>query len=494
MATNIYNFNGTLLTTVADGTIDTTHSTLKFPGKGYQNYGEPVLEDVLWTMTNFAGANTPALPLTGQAWFNTNTNVLNIYNGTTWQAAGGVLVSATKPSSGSNVGAFWYDSVNLQLYVWDGTTWDLVGPLGSAINGDPVTNGTIPTFSQIDSSKISDGYATHQVWRLTIGGVLFAIISKDPAFTPNPGISGFTQILPGINFNTNIPGVGLNGDSTTFKSTQTNLPISDNTYNLGSSSNRFSSIYGLNGSFGTSMTVGNLLSGGYTFHVTGSSYFNGPVSFSGGSLSSAPITLSKGSLLSTPVLGALEFDGNYLYITINENNAVTRATVLAGTAAGNVQAIPNTLALRDQYASIYGNLFVGTATSALYADVAERYATDTTVYPGDVVVIGGEKEITTTTLSYDPTVFGVISTNPAVRMNESAGTDETHPFVALVGRVPCKVIGKVMKGQRLVTSSQAGVAMAAMETDKPYTAFARSLVNKETEGIELIEVVLLGKA
>ena len=168
MATNIYNFNGTLLTTIADGTIDTTHSTLKFPGKGYQNYGEPVLEDILWATTNFAGSNVPALPLTGQTWFNTSTNVLSIFNGTIWQSVGGVIVSPTPPPSGGNIGAFWYDSINLQLYIWDGIKWDLLGPLGSAVNGDPVTNTTIPAFSQVDSSKITDGYVTHQVCRITV--------------------------------------------------------------------------------------------------------------------------------------------------------------------------------------------------------------------------------------------------------------------------------------------------------------------------------------
>ena len=112
MATNIYQFNGELLTVIADGTIDTTHSTLQLPGKGYQNYGEPVLQDILWAATNFAGPAQPNLPLVGQTWYNTNTNVLNVYTGTTWQAAGGVLTSPTQPAQGTNVGGFWYDSVN----------------------------------------------------------------------------------------------------------------------------------------------------------------------------------------------------------------------------------------------------------------------------------------------------------------------------------------------------------------------------------------------
>lgn len=493
MATNIYQFNGELLTVIADGTIDTTHSTLQMPGKGYQNYGEPVIQDILWAATNFAGPAQPNLPLAGQTWYNTNTNVLNVYTGTAWQAAGGVLVSPTEPAQGTNIGAFWYDSINLQLYIWDGIKWDLVGPLGSAINQDPISNTLIPSFSEVDAARISDGSNLHQVWRFTIGGTLFAIVSKDPTFVPNPTISGFPQLAPGINFNNNVPGVTITGDATLFKSTKNNLPIADNTYNMGSSSNRFASMFALNGTFSTGLAVGGATLGTYALNVNGTSNLNGEVTFAPGTTNNPPIQLQAGNLTVSPTLGALEFDGYNLWITMNQNNAVNRFAILAG-QVGNVAAVPNTLVLRDASANIYANTMYGVATSALYADLAERYETDVLVMPGDVVIIGGAKEITTTTLSYDPNVFGVISTNPAIRMNEGAGNDETHPFVAMAGRVPCKVVGPVNKGQRLVTSHIAGIAMAEQYSGRPNAAFARSLVNKKTEGIEAIEVVLLGRA
>ena len=491
MATNIYQFNGELLTVIADGTIDTTHSTLQLPGKGYQNYGEPVLQDILWAATNFAGPAQPNLPLTGQTWYNTNTNVLYIYTGTVWQAAGGVLVSPTEPPQGSNVGAFWYDSVNLQLYIWDGIRWDLLGPLGSAINQDPIKNTIIPSFSEVDAARISDGSGLHQVWRITIGGLCFAIISKDPTFTPNPTMSGFPVLSPGINFNDNIPGVTITGDSTLFKSTQNNLPIADNTYNMGSSSNRFANMFALNGTFSTALAVGGATLGAFALNVTGTTNLNGEVIFSPRTISNPPVQLQAGNLTVSPTLGALEFDGYNLWITLNQNNTVERVAILAG-VVGNVAAIPNTLVLRDNSANIYANYLYGTATSALYADVAERYETDTPVSPGDVVIVGGNNEITTTTVSCDSRVLGVISSNPAVRMNEGAGKDNTHPFVALVGRIPCKVTGPVTKGQRLVTSNIAGVAQG--ESELIQYGFARSLVNKVTDGIELIEVVLTGRS
>jgi hypothetical protein len=493
MSTNIYLFNGTLLTTIADGTIDTTHSTLQLPGKGYQNYGEPVLQDIVWAATNFAGGSAPSLPIAGQTWYNTSTNLLYVYTGTVWQVCGGVFVSPTMPVTGSNVGAFWYDSVNLQLYIWDGARWDLLGPLGSAINQDPLTNTIIPSFSQIDSSRLSDGANLHQVWRMTIGGILFAIISKDPAFSPNPGMTGFPTLYPGINFNDTITGVGIWGDSTLFKSTKNNLPITDNTYNMGAATYRFANSYTVNQFVGTGLAINTSSFGSYALNVNGPTNISGQLTLGPGNTSNPPFLLTAGSLASAITSGALEFDGYNLWITLTQNDTLQRVAILAG-AAGNVQAIPNTLALRDGSANLYADLFIGTATSAYYSDLAERYETDTPVVPGDVVILGGHKEITTSTVQSDPNVFGVISTQPALMMNADAGTDATHPYVALIGRVPCKVTGNVTKGQRLMTSTTAGVAMGEPLSTRRSFAFARSLVDKKTIGIETIEVVLLGRA
>lgn len=137
-------------------------------------------------------------------------------------------------------------------------------------------------------------------------------------------------------------------------------------------------------------------------------------------------------------------------------------------------------------------IYYGVASRANYADLAERYHADKLLDVGTVVKLGGENEITATTTSYDTDVFGVISRLPAYAMNDMAGTDETHPFVALTGRIPVKVMGRVKKGQRLVTSDFEGVAMA-METLDPSKIFAvlgRALEDKDTDGVELIEVVV----
>jgi len=108
------------------------------------------------------------------------------------------------------------------------------------------------------------------------------------------------------------------------------------------------------------------------------------------------------------------------------------------------------------------NLLKVTASAALYADIAERYAADDIYEPGTVLVIGGSKEVTTTSIYADTRVAGIVSKNPAYMMNSAAGTDETHPYIALKGRVPCKVVGSILKGDLLVTSTRPGHAEKAI--------------------------------
>jgi hypothetical protein len=139
--------------------------------------------------------------------------------------------------------------------------------------------------------------------------------------------------------------------------------------------------------------------------------------------------------------------------------------------------------------------FRGTATSAEYADLAERYAADDEYEPGTVVILGGANEITSSKDEASIEVFGIVSTAPGFEMNSGAGTDATHPFIALAGRVPCKVVGKVIKGQRLVTSSVAGHARAAYasELGDYRRIIGRALASKETEDLGLVEVVVGAK-
>ena len=111
-----------------------------------------------------------------------------------------------------------------------------------------------------------------------------------------------------------------------------------------------------------------------------------------------------------------------------------------------------------KYANVYATTFHGTATEAYYADLAENYLGDTNYEPGTVLVFGGDVEVTECTAKGQTSVAGVVTTNPAHLMNSALEGDNVVGL-ALQGRVPCKVIGKVAKGDMLVTSAVPGYAI-----------------------------------
>ena len=140
--------------------------------------------------------------------------------------------------------------------------------------------------------------------------------------------------------------------------------------------------------------------------------------------------------------------------------------------------------------SSYFNQVFATATTALYADVAERFAADEILEAGTVVELGGTAEITRSREELSENVFGVISTRAAYLMNGGAGENDTHPPVAMTGRVPVRVTGIVRKGDRLV-SAGAGIARAAQPGEATaFNVIGRSLVDKTTPESGTIEAIV----
>jgi hypothetical protein len=133
------------------------------------------------------------------------------------------------------------------------------------------------------------------------------------------------------------------------------------------------------------------------------------------------------------------------------------------------------------------NTIFAKSTSAQYADLAEKYTSDNEYNPGTVLIFGGLQEVTISTNSHDPTVAGVVTTNPAYLMNN----DIIGVAVALTGRVPCQVKGPVNKGDRLVSSSTHGTAQRlSMSEYTPGCIIGKSLETIETNEIKLIEVAI----
>jgi hypothetical protein len=137
------------------------------------------------------------------------------------------------------------------------------------------------------------------------------------------------------------------------------------------------------------------------------------------------------------------------------------------------------------------SLTTGSQLTATYADLAERFAADDVYAPGTVVELGGEKEITIVKDELSEKVFGVVSNTAAYLMNAGSGEDDTHPAIALAGRVSVKAVGIVKKGDRLVSAGN-GVARAANSDEATaFNTIGRSLINKETEDAGVIEAVVM---
>ena len=140
----------------------------------------------------------------------------------------------------------------------------------------------------------------------------------------------------------------------------------------------------------------------------------------------------------------------------------------------------------NMWRTIYGH-----TVEATYADLAERYAADAPYDEGTVLVFGGEAEVTACRMDTDVRVAGIVSVNPGLKLNSTAGNSETHPYVALKGRVPCKVIGPVVKGDLLVTSDTPGYARSVKGVDMGHAVLGKSLVTDLSGGAKLIEVFVV---
>jgi hypothetical protein len=142
-----------------------------------------------------------------------------------------------------------------------------------------------------------------------------------------------------------------------------------------------------------------------------------------------------------------------------------------------------------RYKTIYSEVFHGTATNALYADLAEKYLADQEYDSGTVLQFGGDKEVTIAMEANTNKIAGVVTTAPAFLMNDQLNEENTVA-VALQGRVPCRVIGKIAKGDMLVASATPGVACAAEGEIKIGTVIGKSLEHYDSDQVGVIEIAI----
>ena len=147
--------------------------------------------------------------------------------------------------------------------------------------------------------------------------------------------------------------------------------------------------------------------------------------------------VQQGATSGNGISGSVNSEGGTFTVTSNATSANTASTIVFRDGSGNFSA----------------GTITATATAAQYADLAERYHSGVSIDAGSVVCFGGQHEIEMCNEDASTRVAGVISTAPAFMMNKDAGNDDTHPYVALSGRVPCKVQGPIVKGDLLVSST-----------------------------------------
>ena len=208
----------------------------------------------------------------------------------------------------------------------------------------------------------------------------------------------------------------------------------------------------------TSITsVGTLGSLAVTGNVTGGNLITAAAVNSATVVATGNIT--AGNVSATGIAGTLSTAAQTTITSVGTLGSltVTNAVSLASITKSGTDGTGNI----GQSDNAFNTIF-GISTSAQYADVAENYLADAQYAPGTVITIGGNKEVTQTISYSDSAVLGIVSTNPGYLMNSNlkADGDACVVTVGVTGRLPCKVVGVIERGQLLVSSHVAGHACA----------------------------------
>jgi hypothetical protein len=402
MAYTIVKSDGTVLTTIADGTINTSSTSLGLPGRNYAGYGQSLDTNFVHVTENFADSTPPANPLRGQIWYDTSDTTLKVCP-TDGESNSLAWLSLTSTASGGNT---TFGSVN--------------------ITGNATANNFTAT-NEVTANAFTAGY-------LTISAN--ATIADASITTANIGTLTTTAITTG---------------SPTTPGTLTG-------------------IWSITGNTGANASAILLDTGGIYINNSGNlygirtdkyMYANGdPISFAG--------TYSNSNVASyLPT-----YNGNILTVQTQATTLTTGANTTAGSITGN------------------WTLTTGSRLTATYADLAERFSADDIYEPGTVVELGGEAEITAVKYELSVDVFGVISDNMAFLMNNGAGDNDTHPAVAMTGRVRVKTLGTVRKGQRLVSAGEGYARAADNGESTAFNVIGRALEDKTTLDLGTVEAIV----
>ena len=202
---------------------------------------------------------------------------------------------------------------------------------------------------------------------------------------------------------------------------------------------------------------------------------------------STALTAGEGISGGGDLSASRQFDVDATVVRTANTQTITGVTTmsnlrLSGAMLPTVNNTTNLGAAGNVYLAAYATTFYGTATSAQYADLAEKYLADDVYDVGTVIAVGGVAEVTAASIDNASAVLGVVSDKPAYLMNSElvSGT-----AIALKGRVPVKVTGEVKKGDRLAPSTTPGYAW--VDNTRGAWSFAIALEN----GNNMVEAVIL---
>ena len=538
MAYKLNNTFGTLLVTLADGTIDTATTDLTLIGKGYAGFGEKLNENLIKLLENFNNTSAPSNKVQGQMWYDKTNNQINVYTGSKWKPVGSTSNASTAPSN-AVLGDMWFDTTNNQLYVYTGTAWTLIGP--TTVAGSGVT--------QVISESPEDNTGVKRsILKLVTNDTVVGVVSN-LAFTPSSTetlgsaliTAGFSTVAQGLQLSSAVASAKFRGtatDSDALEGIGASSFLRSDQNDTTTGTIGILNDTGLTIGAGSDVTMG-LSSDDFTIaQTTQDKDIIFTVNDGGTTVEALRIKGSTGRIEDLRV-GNLTVDGtqtiintstlsvedniielnrnissnagmpNYTGLKVNRGETSTATeqnlywvwdetfaddgTTIFGNAGGAWTAFKS--GGGDEMSAptlvdVRANIVHATSTSAQYADLAERYEADCPTEVGDVVKLGGNAEITKCMEESSDAVFGVISDSPAFLMNAQAGSDDSHPMVALKGRVMVKVKGTGSAGDRVVSAGNGEARVANIEDCTAFNTLGRLIKAKYNEETALTECVI----
>jgi hypothetical protein len=539
MAYKLNNTFGTLLVTLPDGTIDVATTDLTLIGKGYAGFGEKLNENLIKLLENFNNTSAPTNKQQGQLWFDKTNKRINVWTGDKWKPAGGPTNSATQPTNAVQ-GDMWFDTTNTQLYVYTGSSWTLIGP--TTVAGSGVT--------QVVSEVSPDDTGVNQSYLKLVANDSVVGVVSDRAFTPSSTdatasaliSAGFATVAQGIQLSTAVASVKFRGTSTdsdslggvaaasylrsdTDDTTTGRLTVqTDDGIRIGSGLDATLTVSGDN------LTIANTTQdkdivftvndGGTTKEALRISGADGRIQtlrvgdlFVEGTqtiVNTTTLSVEDNIIELNRNLSTMAAMPNYTGLKVKrESTSVATeqdtfwvwdetfnddGTTIYGNAGGAWTAFKSGGGDDELSAAtlvdVRANIVHATSTSAQYADLAERYEADCQLEVGEVVILGGHAEITKCIKELDDAVFGVVSESPAFLMNAQAGNNDSHPMVALKGRVFVKIKGKGEAGDRIVSAGNGEARVANLDECTAFNTLGRLIKHKYNEETALTECVI----